>query len=250
MWNAYAPPMEHQLSTRWKVTPTREEIAPPTQKRQSDYGEKVVPLSSPITYMEMDTKKITQEPYDKADLEEAVETMRRGGIILYPTDTVWGIGCDATNEEAVRRIYELKRREDSKSMLVLVGETYEVERLVKEIPEVAYDLMELAVRPITIIYPNASGVAPNLLGEDNSLGIRQSRELFSSALCKRLRRPIVSTSANISGEPTPLFFSGISPEIIAGVDYVVKYRQGDETPREPSQIIMLGPTGEVKVLRP
>ena len=110
--------------------------------------------------------------------------------------------------------------------------------------------MELAVRPITIIYPNASGVAPNLLGEDNSLGIRQSRELFSSALCKRLRRPIVSTSANISGEPTPLFFSGISPEIIAGVDYVVKYRQGDETPREPSQIIMLGPTGEVKVLRP
>ena len=106
--------------------------------------------------MEMDTKKITQEPYDKADLEEAVETMRRGGIILYPTDTVWGIGCDATNEEAVRRIYALKRREDSKSMLVLVGETYEVERLVKEIPDVAYDLMELAVRPITIIYPNAS----------------------------------------------------------------------------------------------
>ena len=115
--------------------------------------------------MEMDTKKITQEPYDKADLDEAVETLRRGGIILYPTDTVWGIGCDATNEEAVRRIYELKRREDSKSMLVLVGETYEVERLVSEVPEVAYDLMELAVRPITIIYPHATGVAPNLLGE-------------------------------------------------------------------------------------
>ena len=189
--------------------------------------------------MEMDTKKITQEPYDKADLDEAIETLRRGGIILYPTDTVWGIGCDATNEEAVRRIYELKRREDSKSMLVLVAETYEVERLVSEVPEVAYD-----------IYPHATGVAPNLLGEGGSLGIRQSRELFSSALCKRLRRPIVSTSANISGEPTPLFFSGISPEIVAGVDYVVKYRQSDETPREPSQIIMLGPTGEVKVIRP
>ena len=172
--------------------------------------------------MEMDTKKITQEPYDKADLDEAVETLRRGGIILYPTDTVWGIGCDATNEEAVRRIYELKRREDSKSMLVLVAETYEVERMVSEVSEVAYDLMELAVRPITIIYPHATGVAPNLLGEGGSLGIRQSRELFSSALCKRLRRPIVSTSANISGEPTPLFFSGISPEIVAGVDYVVK----------------------------
>lgn len=200
--------------------------------------------------MEMDTKKITQEPYDKADLDEAVETLRRGGIILYPTDTVWGIGCDATNEEAVRRIYELKRREDSKSMLVLVAETYEVERMVSEVPEVAYDLMELAVRPITIIYPHATGVAPNLLGEGGSLGIRQSRELFSSTLCERLRRPIVSTSANISGEPTPLFFSGISPEIVAGVDYVVKYRQSDETPREPSQIIMLGSTGEVKVIRP
>ena len=221
-----------------------------TRHGRSDYGEKVVPLSLPIIYMEMDTKKITQEPYDKADLDEAVETLRRGGIILYPTDTVWGIGCDATNEEAVRRIYELKRREDSKSMLVLVGETYEVERLVSEVPEVAYDLMELAVRPITIIYPHATGVAPNLLGEGGSLGIRQSRELFSSTLCKRLRRPIVSTSANISGEPTPLFFSGISPEIVAGVDYVVKYRQSDETPREPSQIIMLGPTGEVKVIRP
>ncbi len=191
-----------------------------------------------------------QEPYDKADLDEAVETLRRGGIILYPTDTIWGIGCDATNEEAVRRIYDLKRREDSKSMLVLVSDTYQVERLVQEVPEVAFDLMELAVRPITIVYSGASGVAPSLLGEGDSLGIRQTQELFSSALCKRLRRPIVSTSANISGEPSPLFFSGISPEIIAGVDYVVRYRREDETPREPSQIIKLGPTGEVQILRP
>ena len=195
-------------------------------------------------------EKIMQEPYDKADLDEAVETLRRGGIILYPTDTIWGIGCDATNEEAVRRIYDLKRREDSKSMLVLVSDTYQVERLVQEVPEVAFDLMELAVRPITIVYSGASGVAPSLLGEDDSLGIRQTQELFSSALCKRLRRPIVSTSANISGEPSPLFFSGISPEIIAGVDYVVRYRREDETPREPSQIIKLGPTGEVQILRP
>ena len=191
-----------------------------------------------------------QEPYEKADLDEAVETLRRGGIILYPTDTIWGIGCDATNEEAVRRIYDLKRREDSKSMLVLVSDTFQVERLVQEVPEVAFDLMELAVRPITIVYSGASGVAPSLLGEGNSLGIRQTQELFSSALCKRLRRPIVSTSANISGEPSPLFFSGISPEIIAGVDYVVRYRREDEIPREPSQIIKLGPTGEVQILRP
>lgn len=195
-------------------------------------------------------EKIMQEPYEKADLDEAVETLRRGGIILYPTDTVWGIGCDATNEEAVRRIYDLKRREDSKSMLVLVSDTLQVERLVREVPEVAFDLMDLSVRPITIIYSGASGVAPSLLGEGNSLGIRRTEELFSSALCKRLRRPIVSTSANISGEPTPLFFSGISPEIVSGVDYVVRYRREDETPREPSQIIKLGPTGEVEVLRP
>ena len=191
-----------------------------------------------------------QEAYSKDDLDQAVETLRRGGIILYPTDTVWGIGCDATNEEAVRKIYDLKRRADSKSMLVLVAETYEVERLVREVPDVAFDLMEMAVRPITIIYSQASGVAPSLLGEDNSLGIRQTRELFSSALCKRLRRPIVSTSANISGEPTPIFFSGINPEILEGVDYIVRYRQEDKTRREPSQIIKLGPTGQVEVIRP
>ena len=199
----------------------------------------------------MKIKETIQPSYDKADLEEAVATLRRGGIILYPTDTVWGIGCDATNEEAVRRIYELKRREDSKSMLVLVAETHEVERLISEVPEVAYDLMELAVRPITIVYTSgASGVAPSLIGEGGSLGIRQTQEAFSSALCRQLRRPIVSTSANISGEPTPLLFSGISEEIRSGVDYIVRYRQEDTTPREPSQIIQLGTGGEVKVLRP
>ena len=191
-----------------------------------------------------------EELYAPEDLAQAVETLRRGGIILYPTDTVWGIGCDATNEEAVRRIYELKQRADSKSMLVLIDETYPLESIVGLVPDVAYDLMELAVRPITIIYQGAKGVAPSLLGEGQSLGIRQSREKFSSALCRRLRRPIVSTSANISGDPTPLFFDGISPAILEGVDYVVRYRQTDKTPSQPSQIIMLGPSGEVKVIRP
>ena len=199
----------------------------------------------------MKIKETIQPSYDKADLDEAVATLRRGGIILYPTDTVWGIGCDATNEEAVQRIYALKRRQDSKSMLVLVAETHEVERLISDVPEIAYDLMELAVRPITIVYTSgASGVAPSLIGEGGSLGIRQTQEAFSSALCRQLRRPIVSTSANISGEPTPLFFSGISEEIRSGVDYIVCYRQEDNTPREPSQIIQLGTGGEVKVLRP
>ena len=199
----------------------------------------------------MKIKETIQPSYDKADLDEAVATLRQGGIILYPTDTVWGIGCDATNEEAVQRIYALKRRQDSKSMLVLVAETHEVERLISEVPEIAYDLMELAVRPITIVYTSgASGVAPSLIGEGGSLGIRQTQEAFSSALCRQLRRPIVSTSANISGEPTPLFFSGISEEIRSGVDYIVRYRQEDNTLREPSQIIQLGTGGEVKVLRP
>ena len=199
----------------------------------------------------MKIKETIQPTYDKADLDEAVATLRQGGIILYPTDTVWGIGCDATNEEAVQRIYALKRRQDSKSMLVLVAETHEVERLISDVPEIAYDLMELAVRPITIVYTSgASGVAPSLIGEGGSLGIRQTQEAFSSALCRQLRRPIVSTSANISGEPTPLFFSGISEEIRSGVDYIVRYLQEDNTPREPSQIIQLGTGGEVKVLRP
>ena len=199
----------------------------------------------------MKIKETIQPSYDKADLDEAVATLRQGGIILYPTDTVWGIGCDATNEEAVQRIYALKRRQDSKSMLVLVAETHEVERLISDVPEIAYDLMELAVRPITIVYTSGvSGVAPSLIGEGGSLGIRQTQEAFSSALCRQLRRPIVSTSANISGEPTPLFFSGISEEIRSGVDYIVRYRQEDNTPREPSQIIQLGTGGEVKVLRP
>ena len=199
----------------------------------------------------MKIKETIQPSYDKADLDEAVATLRHGGIILYPTDTVWGIGCDATNEEAVQRIYALKRRQDSKSMLVLVAETHEVERLISDVPEIAYDLMELAVRPITIVYTSgASGVAPSLIGEGGSLGIRQTQEAFSSALCRQLRRPIVSTSANISGEPTPLFFSGISEEIRSGGDSIVCYRQEDNTPREPSQIIQLGTGGEVKVLRP
>ena len=199
----------------------------------------------------MKIKETIQPSYDKADLDEAVATLRQGGIILYPTDTVWGIGCDATNEEAVQRIYALKRRQDSKSMLVLVAETHAVERLISDVPEIAYDLMELAVRPITIVYTSgASGVAPSLIGEGGSLGIRQTQEAFSSALCRQLRRPIVSTSANISGEPTPLFFSGISEEIRSGVDYIVRYRQEDNAPREPSQIIQLGTGGEVKVLRP
>lgn len=186
----------------------------------------------------------------RADLDEALKTLKRGGIILYPTDTVWGIGCDATNAEAVAKIYALKQRADAKSMLVLVDSIPALERIIPDIPEVAYDLVELATKPLTIIYDKASGVAPALIAEDGSLGVRLTQEAFSSALCRALRRPLVSTSANISGEPTPLRFSAISQEIIDGVDYVVGYRQNDAQNSPPSQIIKLGSNGEVKIIRP
>lgn len=186
----------------------------------------------------------------RADLDEALKTLKKGGIILYPTDTVWGIGCDATNAEAVAKIYALKQRADAKSMLVLVDSIPALERIIPDIPEVAYDLVELATKPLTIIYDKASGVAPALIAEDGSLGVRLTQEAFSSALCRALRRPLVSTSANISGEPTPLRFSAISQEIIDGVDYVVGYRQNDAQNSPPSQIIKLGSNGEVKIIRP
>lgn len=189
-------------------------------------------------------------PIYQDDIDQAVGVLKRGGIILYPTDTVWGIGCDATNAEAVARIYALKRRADAKSMLVLVDSIASLERIVPTVPGVAYDMIELAIRPITIIYDRAEGVASSLLAEDGSLGVRVSREPFSSALCRALRRPLVSTSANISGEPTPLVFSAIGREIVEGVDYVVSYRQDDREQAPPSQIIKLSHDGQVKIVRP
>lgn len=192
---------------------------------------------------------MTTQDY-KQDLDAAIRTLRSGGIILYPTDTVWGIGCDATNAEAVAKIYALKRRADAKSMLVLVDSVPALERIVPQIPDVAYDLVDLATRPLTIIYDKAVGVADNLLAPDGSLGVRVTSEDFSEALCRIFRRPIVSTSANISGEPTPLTFSAISADIVEGVDYVVSYRRDDKRQAPPSQIIKLGMGGEIKVIRP
>lgn len=186
----------------------------------------------------------------KADLDTALAVLRRGGIILYPTDTVWGIGCDATNAEAVARIYQLKQRADAKSMLVLVDSLVALERIIPEVPSVAYDLIELATRPLTIVYDEAVGVADNLVAGDGSLGVRVTREAFSSTLCRLLRRPMVSTSANLSGMPTPATYSAISTEIIQGVDYVVSYRREDKSLAPPSQIIKLGKGGEVAILRP
>ena len=187
--------------------------------------------------------------YEAEDMRLAVETLKNGGIILYPTDTVWGIGCDASNAEAVKRIYDLKQRADAKSMLVLVGSESELERTVEEVPEAAWMLIEAAVEPLTIIYDRPKGVAENLLAEDGSLGIRITDEIFSRTLCQRLRKPLVSTSANLSGNKTPQCFSEIDPEIVNGVDYVVKFRRDDTTSRKSSNIIKVSDSGLIKIIR-
>jgi L-threonylcarbamoyladenylate synthase len=183
-------------------------------------------------------------------IKKAVEVLSKGGIILYPTDTVWGIGCDATNEEAVRKVYALKQRTDSKALLLLVDSPVKVDFYVREVPEVAWDLIECADKPLTLIYPGARNLAANLLAEDGSVGIRVTQEAFSKALCQRFRKAIVSTSANISGQPTPGCFAEISAAIREGVDYVVEYRQEETTPAAPSSIIKLGVGGQIQVIRP
>ncbi|MGD2036013.1 MAG: L-threonylcarbamoyladenylate synthase [Bacteroidales bacterium] len=183
------------------------------------------------------------------DLGSAVEVLSRGGLILYPTDTVWGIGCDATNPEAVETIYTLKRREDAKSMLILVDTEVRLQQYVQEIPEIARELIEVSDRPLTLIYPNAKNLARNLIAEDGSIGIRIPKDEFCIRLIKAFRRPVVSTSANLSGEKPPDIFEGISREIRDGVDYVVSWRQEDPVPGKPSSIIKLQTNGVFSILR-
>ncbi len=183
------------------------------------------------------------------DLKQALEVLRNGGLILYPTDTIWGIGCDATNADAVKRIYELKQRADSKSMLVLMDNTAKLSGYVNDIPEVAFDMAELTTKPLTIIYDNAKNIAANLLAEDGSVGIRITDEEFSKQLCSRFKKPIVSTSANISGEASPQNFDQISELVKAGVDYVVKFRQEETKNPAPSSIIKLTKDGQVTIIR-
>ena len=157
----------------------------------------------------------------RQDVKKACEVMQKGGIILYPTDTIWGIGCDATNAEAVKRVYDIKKRADSKAMLVLVDSSVKVDFYVRDVPAVAWDLIDYATKPLTIIYDGARNLAENLLAEDGSVGIRVTGEAFSKELCFRFRKAIVSTSANISGQPSPANFSEISEEIKQAVDYIV-----------------------------
>lgn len=185
----------------------------------------------------------------KEDIRKAVDCMRSGGVILYPTDTVWGLGCDATNEEAVKKIFQMKRRADSKSMLILVDSVRMLERVVDELPDVAEQLIEAVVEPLTVIYDGATGIAPSLIAEDGSVGVRITGEEYSRSICKLLGRPVVSTSANFSGERTPSIFPEISEEIKEKADYIADYRRDDREKRKPSRIIKLGKGGEIKIIR-
>lgn len=188
--------------------------------------------------------------FEKEDLRNALQVLRDGGVILYPTDTVWGLGCDATNTEAVQKIFDLKQRADSKSMLVLMENPNMLRSYIREVPEIAWELIEVTDKPLTIIYPGAKNLAPNLVAEDGSVGIRITTETFTEHLIQQFRRPVVSTSANLSGKPTPQNFAEIEEEILKAVDYVVQYRQEDTAKSKPSSIIKLGIGGQIQIIRP
>lgn len=188
-------------------------------------------------------------PESKEDIRRAIEVMNKGGIILYPTDTIWGLGCDATNADAVRRIYEIKQRTDAKALISLVDSETKVQFYVKEVPEVAWDVMELSERPMTVVFEGGRNLAPNLLAEDGSVAIRITKEAFSKELCMRMKRAVVSTSANISGQPAPRCFAEISEEIKRAVDYICTSRQDEPPTQTASSIIKLGAGGEVTIIR-
>ena len=182
-------------------------------------------------------------------VEKCVEVLRDGGLILYPTDTVWGIGCDATNEEAVRKVYQLKRSEDKHSMLCLMQSADMVVRYVNRAPGIAFEVMELSDKPLTAILPGAVGVAPSLIPEGNTLGVRIPQHEFCQALLRKFGRPIVSTSANISGEPAAKRLRDVDEVILKGVDYVVHPRFEGKPTLKPSSIIAFGEGGEVEIIR-
>lgn len=188
--------------------------------------------------------KISEE-----DIKDAVDALRRGDIILYPTDTVWGIGCDATNSEAVRRVYEIKRRADSKALILLVDDCNSLWRYVDDVPEVAEQLIAVSDRPTTVIYDHARNVAPEVVAADGSVAIRVTAEAYSRELCRRLHRPLVSTSANISGEPAAATFSEISDEIKNAVDYIARYGRDNDSPARPSVIIKISSDSTFKIIR-
>ena len=182
------------------------------------------------------------------DIEKSLQVLRSGGIILYPTDTIWGIGCDATNEKAVERIFQLKKRPPQRSMIILVADEKDILKYTAAVDLKAFDYLQQVKNPTTMIFEHAIGLAENLLPEDGSIGIRLVKEEFCRHLLKRFRKPIVSTSANISGQPAPIFFDDISSEIISGVDYAVHYRRDDRTAASPSSVVRWK-NGKIEIIR-
>jgi L-threonylcarbamoyladenylate synthase len=183
------------------------------------------------------------------DLSSAVETLRQGGVILYPTDTIWGLGCDATCEDAVRRIFQIKKREDTRSMLILLADAARLNEYVNEVPEIAWEIIKITEKPLTVIYPGAKNLATSLIGTDGTIGIRIVKDVFCNRLIREFGKPVVSTSANFSGHSSPANFSQIDIELIKLVDYVVSWRQNETKKGNPSGIIRLGINGEVQVIR-
>lgn len=185
----------------------------------------------------------------KKEIEKAVQILNKGGTILYPTDTIWGIGCDATNPDAVSKIYEIKKRSKNKSMIILLENVNRIYSYVKYVPEIAIDIAEISEKPITIIYPNAKNLAKNLPAKDGSIGIRIVKDHFCRKLLQKFRRPIVSTSANLSGKKSALYFENISDEIKNSVDYIVDYKQDDNSKKQSSSVIKIGIKNEISVIR-
>ena len=185
----------------------------------------------------------------EADIVQCLKVLSSGGLILYPTDTVWGIGCDATNAEAVKKVFQLKQRDDSKALIVLLDSAEHLDHYVVDVPMIARELIDVAVKPLTIIYEGAYNLAPNVLGEQDTVGIRIPNDEFCHRLCERFGKPIVSTSANVSGAPTAKTFADIDAAIVQGVDYAVEYRRGDKTSHQPSNIILLSRDGTFKIIR-
>jgi L-threonylcarbamoyladenylate synthase len=183
------------------------------------------------------------------NIKKATAILKRGGIILYPTDTVWGIGCDATNDAAVRKLYNLKKKEKGTSALILVSDTNMIYRYVQTVPEIAIQLVEISDKPLTVVFPTACGVSAEIIAPDGSIGIRLVNHDYCSGLIRALKRPLVSTSANISGMPAPYSFSEISKPIIEGVDYVVDAKYAGKMTGKPSSIIKIGLSNEVKIIR-
>ncbi len=187
------------------------------------------------------------------DIKNAVEVLRKGGVILYPTDTVWGIGCDATNADAVKRVYDIKQRDDSKALICLVDSDARLQRYVRKVPEVAWQLIDSlqdsGSKPTTLILDGAVNLASNLIAEDGSIALRITQEPFSKELCYRFQKALVSTSANISGEPAAQNYADIDPRILEAVDYICWSRRQEHQPHQPSSIIRLREDGEVTIIR-